>query len=108
MKGRIPPQAGGPGKMGKIEVVSGYGATTRVPYIELRLPERLPIQLEIDEARIVGQMILESCEAAEQDAFLVEWAMEQFDLSIGQAATVLHEYRAWREKRRNKQRTPSA
>lgn len=95
-------------KLSTVEVVSGYGANTRVPYIELRLPEREPLQLEIDEARLVGQMILESCEAAESDAFIVEWFTEHLGVEMPQAAKLLHEFRQWRERRRNKPKTRSA
>lgn len=89
-------------------MTSGYGANTRVPFVEIELPERAPIQLEIDEARLIGHMILEACETAEQDAFLVEWSMKELDLEMPQAAALLHEFRKWREQRREKQRTPSA
>ena len=107
-KGRTPPTPFTGEQQGRVEVTSGYGANTRVPFVELTLPERAPIQLEIDEARLVDQMILEACEAAEQDAFLVEWTMEHLDLELPHAAALLREFRAWRERRREKQRTESA
>lgn len=95
-------------KPGKVEVTSGYGANTRRPFIQIHLPEREPLQLEIDDARIVGQMIIEACESAEQDGFLVEWTMKEFNISIEQASGILHHYREWRDRRRAKQRTKSA
>lgn len=97
-----------PGKPGRVEVISAYGANTRVPYIELRLPERPPLQLEIDEARIVGQMILEACESAEGDAFLVEFLQEQIGVEMPGAANILAEFRQWRERRRNKRKAKTA
>ncbi len=93
---------------GKVEVASGYGGNTRVPYVELRLPERPPMQLEIDEARLVGQMIIEACEAAEQDAFMVEFGMQELNLSMQEAGGLLHQYRQWRERRRQKGKAKSA
>jgi hypothetical protein len=96
------------GKQGKVEVISGYGGNTRLPYIELRLPDRPPLQLEIDEARIVGQMILEACEAAEGDAFLVEFMQERIGIDMPGAANILVEFRTWREKRRNKRKAKTA
>lgn len=97
-----------PPKLGAVKIVSGYGAYTRQPYVEIRLPEREPLRLDIDEARIVGQMILEACEAAEGDAFLVEWFTEQIGVELPQAATMLHEFRQWRDARRKKQKTRTA
>ena len=54
-------------------------------------------QLTPAQARHLAQSLIEAAEAAEQDAFLVRYLRTQFDLSEGQAATFLMDYRAARE-----------
>lgn len=105
-KGRQPPAPHD--KLAQVEVTSGYGGNTRLPYVELRLPDRPPLQLEVEEARLIAGMILEAAEGAEQDAFIVEWGMEHIGLELEAAASLLREYRQWREQRRAKNRTTSA
>jgi hypothetical protein len=121
-KGRdVPPRSGtdprtrlpGETRLGQVYVSSGYGMNSRQPFVEIELPGQPPIQLEVDEARFVAHLILEACEAAEQDGALTEWVQStRGDVSEDErttmAAMMLREIRAFREKRRNKARTRSA
>ncbi len=95
-------------KQGQTFVGSGYGFQTREPFVELELPERAPLLLGLDDCRRVAQMMLEACEAAEQDAFLVEWAMEAMEIDLDHAIVLLHEAREARLKRRASYQTTSA
>src|SRR4051794_29501205 len=115
-KGRdVPPRSGtdprtrlpGETRLGQVYVSSGYGMNSRQPFVEIELPGQPPIQLEVDEARFVAQLIYEACEAAEQDGALTEWVRAtSTDLSADEqtimAAGLLSAIRAFREKRRNK------
>lgn len=78
---------------------SGYGFNTRKPFVNLQMPDgSISAQLLPDEARRLADSLYQSAEAAEQDAFLVEWVEETIgkgDLKIG--AVMLAEYRKWRE-----------
>lgn len=121
-KGRpVPPRSGtdprtrlpGETKLGEVYVSSGYGMNSREPFVEIELPGQPPIQLEVAEARFIAHLILEACEAAEQDGALTEWvratyASEPEDERNKMAASLLMEVRAFREKRRTKARTRSA
>ena len=44
--------------------------------------------------------ILEACDAAESDGFVITWLRETVELTDGAAAQLLQEFRAWRDKRR--------
>lgn len=121
-KGRdVPPKSGtdprtrlpGETKLGSVYVSSGYGVNSREPFVEVEVPGQPPMQFQVDEARFIAHLILEACEAAEQDGALTEWvrttwAAESEDERNKMAATMLTEIRAFREKRRNKARTRSA
>lgn len=121
-KGRdVPPRSGtdprtrlpGETKMGSVSVSSGFGMKSREPFVEIELPGQTPMQLVVDEARFVAHLILEACEAAEQDGALTEWvrsawAAESEDERNKIAAALLMEVREFREKRRRKARTGSA
>ena len=81
-----------------ISTRSGYGYNTRKPFVDLQIGDRKPIQLDPSEARTVAARLLEAAEAAEQDAFLFEWAAT----ALGDdrtAAALLAEFRKWREGR---------
>jgi len=84
--------------MSVITSSSGYGYNTKQPFVNLLVGDRKPIQLSPDEARSVARQLTEAAEAAEQDAFLVEWGTE----ALGDertAAALLMQFRKWREER---------
>lgn len=98
-----------PGKtLGRVEITNGFGQATREPYVEINWPNGGTIQLEPEEARLIARMIAEAADAAEQDAFLVAFHMDEVGLTFEQAAQILPRYRAWRDAARHKKRTPSA
>lgn len=82
-------------------VKSIYGWKASQPFVELHF-EDVVVQLEPDKAREVARMLCESAEAAEQDAFLFEWAVKDAGVSEGGAASLLHQFRKWREERNEK------
>ena len=49
------------------------------------------------QAQMVAAWLNEAAEAALQDAFLVEWMSETFEMEFLQAAMILRAYRAWRK-----------
>jgi len=56
--------------------------------------ESVPLTLDVEQARALAMAILESAEAAEQDAFLVSWANSEFgngDKKVG--LVLLQQYR---------------
>jgi hypothetical protein len=87
-----------------IHVSSGFGVTTREPYVQIVWKGEVA-QLTPAEARQHALSILEVAEAAEQDAFLFTYAhesvaahletSEQRDRVAGQ---LLMEFREWRKK----------
>lgn len=82
-------------------VKSIYGAKARQPFVELHYQDTV-LQLEPEKAREVARMLQESAEASEQDAFLFEWAVKDAEVSEEGAASLLHQFRKWREERNEK------
>ena len=84
--------------MSAITSSSGYGYNTKQPFVNLLIGDRKPVQLSPEEARSVARQLTEAAEAAEQDAFLVEWGSE----ALGDertAAALLMQFRKWRKER---------
>lgn len=77
-----------------------YGSKARQPFVEFHYQDTV-IQLAPEKARKVAMMLLESAEAAEQDAFLTEWAEKECGAGEEGAVKLLFFFREWREKRRN-------
>lgn len=83
-----------------ITTASGYGAHTRKPFVSLMIGDRKPLQISPDEARELAGRLLECADAAEGDAFIVEWFTEQVGLELPQVGALLRDFRASRERRR--------
>lgn len=79
-----------------VQVSSGYGARTRVPFVAIQIGDRKPLQWSPDEARRVAALLLECAEAAEGDAFVVEWFTEKAGLELAQAGALLADFRVSR------------
>ena len=77
---------------------SGYGANSRQPFVTVHWKD-VVVQLSPDDARRFAISIVEAAEAAEQDAFLVEFTKESVGFDDAAAIALLSEYRTWREKR---------
>ena len=102
-----PTGGGGPEREVNIGATSGYGARTRLPYVDVVLEEKgtpgVRFQISPAEARRVGLILLECAEAAEQDANLVRFLMGTIGVELPQAAQVLREFRVLREQRRRQE-----
>lgn len=87
----------------RVNVSSGYGANTKKPFVAVQIGDRKPYQWSPDEARRVGALLLECADAAEGDAFIVEWFTEKVGLELPQVGALLRDFRASREQRRAQQ-----
>jgi hypothetical protein len=98
------PSEDGSGTEVRIGAVSGYGARTRLPYVDVTFEEQgrpeLRYQIAPEEARRVALILLECAEAAEQDANFVRFMSGTVGLELGQVAQVLREFRGLRDQRR--------
>jgi len=85
--------------MGDILVSSGYGGNTRKPFVmmEAEALDR-PMQLSPAEARDLALNLLQAADAAEGDAFLVEFFRKELGQDDKVAASILHQYREFRKK----------
>ncbi len=83
-----------------IHIESIYGARTGEPLVELRWGAEEG-QFTPDEARAHALRVLEAAEAAEQDAFLMDWLLHQVGvIDVEKRAMMLKHFRAWREARK--------
>lgn len=81
-------------------VTSGYGWKHRQPFISVTVGAKdFHVQMSTDEARDLAMNLIQAAEAAEQDAFLFEWAQREVGVNDKQAAGLLSEFRKWREER---------
>lgn len=84
----------------RVNVSSGYGGNTKRPFVAVQIGDRKPYQWSPDEARRVAALLLECADAAEGDAFLVEWFTEKAGLELPQVGALLRDFRATRERHR--------
>lgn len=83
-------------------VTTGYGWKHRQPFVNVTVGAKdFHVQMSPAEARDLALNLLESAEAAEQDAFLFEWAQKEVGVDDAGAATLLAEFRKWREDRQS-------
>ena len=68
------------------------------PFVQLLLDDEVIAQLDPASARSHATNLLESTEAAEQDAFMLEFAKEELECSESSAAALLIAFRRWRER----------
>jgi hypothetical protein len=73
------------------------------PFVQLLLcqpgkPDQFIAQLSPQECRDHALAILEAAEAAEQDAFLVDFGRTEMKMSLEEAGAILLAFRAYREK----------
>lgn len=81
-------------------VTSMYGYKNRAPLVTLTVPDGGMHQMAPDEARHLALNLIECAEAAEQDGFIIEWAMTKFSLKEEQATMILGDFREWREEKK--------
>lgn len=82
----------------RVNVTSGYGANTKRPFVAMQIGDRKPYQWSPDEARRVAALLLECADAAEGDAFIVEWFTEKAGLELPQVGALLRDFRTSRQK----------
>lgn len=84
----------------RVNVISGYGANTKRPFVAVQIGDRKPYQWSPDEARRIAALLLECADAAEGDAFVVEWFTTKAGLELRQVAALLNDFRLSRERQR--------
>ena len=72
------------------------------PFVQLMQDDQVVCQFNPEQARDSAKNLLEATEAAEQDAFLMEFFQKQLGASFEHAGLVLIEFRKWREARGKK------
>ena len=77
------------------------------PFIQLILNERLLTQLTVEQARDHATAMLQAAEAAEQDAFLMDFAQNQVGVTFQQAGQMLIGWREYRAQRTGKSQGPT-
>jgi hypothetical protein len=77
------------------------------PFVQLIKGETIIAQMDVEGARDHAMAILESAEAAEQDAFLMFFLQQTLNLPLESAAQVLADYRRFREATTGKKGGPS-
>jgi len=66
------------------------------PFIQLILADKVIAQQSVEQAREHALAMLATAEAAEQDAFLVQWAKTRLGADEHAAVMLLQEFRNWR------------
>jgi hypothetical protein len=77
------------------------------PFVQLILGETVIAQMDMELAREHGHAMLEACEAAEQDAFMLTFFQKTLGTSFDEAMQVLIAFRQYRAERTDKQGGPS-
>lgn len=86
----------------RVVVGSGFGATTRQPYVALSVNGQ-ETKMTPAKAREIAMMLLSAADAAESDGFLVEWMGAEAGLNDQQRVMLLREFRAYRDQERARQ-----
>lgn len=87
--------------MSRFWVNSLYGAHTKQGLVHLHHAD-WSFQCSPSEARAIAGQILEAAEAAEQDAFLVEWVRAEIGVGDQEAAGLLQDFRHWKDAKRER------
>lgn len=77
------------------------------PFVQLLQGESVIGQMSAEQAREHAQAILESAEAAEQDAFMFDFAKTQIGLDDQSAMRLIMAFREYRAKTTNKRGGPT-
>lgn len=93
---------------GTINLSSGFGHNTGKAFITFSManPEDIAnpiIQIATHQARQIAMQILEACDAAESDGFLIDWLRGTAEMSDSQAGGLLQQFREWRDEQRKRQ-----
>jgi len=93
---------------GTISLTSGFGHNTGKAFVTFSManPEEVAnptIQIATHQARQIAMQILEACDAAESDGFLVEWLRGTANVPDNQLGAFLQQFREWRDEQRKRQ-----
>lgn len=86
-----------------IWVTNGFGIMSKKPFVEYH-DGGYRRQLSPQDARKIANDLIECAEAAEQDAFIVNFAMKELELEEQKAYQLVLMFRAWKEERRKEPR----
>jgi hypothetical protein len=79
-------------------VTSMYGYKARAPLVAITMPGGESVQMDIPAARQHALQVLECCEAAVQDGYIIEFMGGKIPgLDERGAAVIVAELRKWRE-----------
>jgi hypothetical protein len=89
--------------MPRIEVSTLVSHRDGSPRIEIYtgLKGRDRVQMSVDEARNLALNILQGCEAAVQDAFMIDFAKTKLEADDRMAASLLSQFRQMRRDRQD-------
>ena len=76
------------------------------PFVQLLRGGQIIGQMSAEQARDHARAVLESAEAAEQDAFIFDWVTKHLDSGPQQAMGLLQDFRAYRRERTGKRGGP--
>ena|SRR5579885_1332755 len=79
---------------------------TGEPFVQLLLGDQIIGQMSPDEARDHARAVTEAAEAAEQDAFLVDFCQNKLGLPFQQAGAMLVAFREYRQAQTGKSQGP--
>lgn len=77
-----------------------------MPFVQLILGEEIIEQLEPETARELAWGLLQTTEAAEQDAFIFNWVVEKVGSGPVQAAGLIADFRRYRMEKTGKKGGP--
>lgn len=77
------------------------------PFVQLLRGSKILCQMDVEQARAHAQAVLESAEAAEQDAFIYDWVQNHVGAGPEQAAGLLIDFRRYRAERTGKKGGPT-
>ena len=78
------------------------------PFIQLIQNEKIIAQMSVEQGRDHAKAILEACEAAEQDAFIMDFAQSEIGLDFNRAGHLLMSFRNYRANRTGKSQGPTS
>lgn len=79
-----------------IVVESMLGAERHEPIVQIHIPGHTAVQLDAAGASDLALSLLEAANAAQTDAFLLNYFMKRWDFNLNGAVRALREFRKWR------------
>lgn len=81
-------------------VTSGFGYKARAPFVAITMPGGETVQMDVPSARQHALYVLEACESAVQDGYIIEFMGSKIPgLDERGAAVIVAELREWRKGR---------